>query len=101
MMAESVEVILPLLRGEIVSAQTDWFTLDEARLQLRPFSRDGIEVVIGSRKQERAEEAAGRIATAVPDAKVEGLENEAAAQRELRRFYRLSQASKLAHIGAD
>jgi len=28
-------------------------------------------------------------------------DDEAAAQRELRRFYRLSQTSKLAHIGAD
>ena len=38
MMIEAIEVILPLLRGEVVSKQTDWFTLDEARLQLRPFS---------------------------------------------------------------
>jgi len=42
---------------------------------------DGVEVVIGSRKPERAEEAAGRVAKAAPEAKVEGLENEVAARR--------------------
>ncbi len=41
----------------------------------------GQEVVIGSREASRAEEAAAKIAEAVPDAKVEGLENGAAAQR--------------------
>jgi 8-hydroxy-5-deazaflavin:NADPH oxidoreductase len=45
------------------------------------WAREGIDVVIGSRKPERAEEAAGRVADAVPDSKVEGLENEAAARR--------------------
>jgi NADPH-dependent F420 reductase len=45
------------------------------------WAREGIEVVIGSRKLERAEEAAGRVAKAVPEAKVEGLQNEAAARR--------------------
>ena len=45
------------------------------------WARAGREIVIGSRKAERAEEAAARIAEAVPGAKVEGLENEAAAKR--------------------
>src|SRR5262245_11151278 len=45
------------------------------------WAREGVEVVIGSRKLERAEEAAGRIAAAAPDAKVEGVDNEAAARR--------------------
>jgi NADPH-dependent F420 reductase len=45
------------------------------------WARQGAEIVIGSRKPERAEEAAERIRSAVPDARVEGLVNEQAAKR--------------------
>jgi hypothetical protein len=41
----------------------------------------GVPVVLGSRSPERAEEAAGRLREAVPDAQVEGLQNEQAAAR--------------------
>lgn len=41
----------------------------------------GEAIVIGSRQAERAAEAAGRIASAVPGANAEGLENGSAAQR--------------------
>jgi NADPH-dependent F420 reductase len=44
-------------------------------------ARAGQSIVIGSRKPERAEEAAGRLREAVPDAEVEGLENGDAAKR--------------------
>jgi NADPH-dependent F420 reductase len=44
-------------------------------------ARAGQTIVIGSRKPERAEEAAGRLGEAVPGAEIEGLENAAAAQR--------------------
>ena len=43
--------------------------------------RAGQGIVIGSRKPERAEEAAGRLREAVPGAEVEGLENGEAAKR--------------------
>lgn len=45
------------------------------------WARAGHEIVIGSRKPERAEEAAEKIKSAVPGAKVEGLGNEDAAKR--------------------
>jgi len=45
------------------------------------WARAGAEIVIGSRKPERAEEAAERIRTELPDARVEGLVNEQAAKR--------------------
>jgi NADPH-dependent F420 reductase len=45
------------------------------------WARAGAKVVIGSRSAERAEEAADRLRQAVPDAEVEGLSNEEAAQR--------------------
>jgi hypothetical protein len=44
-------------------------------------ARAGQQIVIGSRKPERAEEAAGRLREAVPGAEVEGLENGDAAKR--------------------
>jgi len=44
-------------------------------------ARAGQTIVIGSRKLERAEEAAGRLREAVPGVEVEGLENGAAAKR--------------------
>jgi limonene 1,2-monooxygenase len=44
MMEESFEVIMALFRGEIVSAETDWFTVREGRLQLRPYSNFDIAV---------------------------------------------------------
>ncbi|MGH2993709.1 MAG: NAD(P)-binding domain-containing protein, partial [Solirubrobacterales bacterium] len=36
------------------------------------WAREGVEVVIGSRKAERATEAAARVRAAVPEAAVEG-----------------------------
>ena len=45
------------------------------------WARAGVPVVIGSRSGERADEAAARLRAAAPDAEVEGLPNEQAAQR--------------------
>jgi limonene 1,2-monooxygenase len=65
MMIEAAEVILPLLRGEVVSRRTDWFTLDEARLQLRPFSPDGIEVAVASTSSPTGATLAGRLGLSI------------------------------------
>ena len=48
MMAEAIEVLVPLLRGETVTRKTDWFDLQEARSQLRPFNPEGIPVAVAS-----------------------------------------------------
>ena len=45
------------------------------------WARAGVPVVIGSRKQESADEAAGRVRDQVPDARVEGAVNAEAATR--------------------
>jgi hypothetical protein len=45
------------------------------------WARAGEEIVIGSRKPERAEEAAGKVAAAVSEAEVDGLENADAVKR--------------------
>ena len=48
MMVEAAEVIVPLLRGEVVTRKTDWFEVDEARLQLTPSTSAGIELAVAS-----------------------------------------------------
>lgn len=49
MMEESLEAILALLRtDEPVTRQTDWFTLNEARLQYRPYSDPHFEVAVAA-----------------------------------------------------
>jgi limonene 1,2-monooxygenase len=44
-MEESLDVILRLLAGETVSVKSDWFSLDEAVLQLAPYGELEISVV--------------------------------------------------------
>jgi limonene 1,2-monooxygenase len=61
MMVESAEVIVRLLRGEVVSGETDWFRLDEARLQLRPYSAVGIELAVASTGSPSGATLAGRL----------------------------------------
>ena len=47
-MAESLDVILRLLAGEIVSETTDWYVLKEARCQLLPYTRPRPEFAVAS-----------------------------------------------------
>jgi limonene 1,2-monooxygenase len=48
-MEESLEAILALLRSdEPVTRETDWFTMKEARLQLRPYSHPHFEVAVAA-----------------------------------------------------
>jgi len=46
-MGESLEVLVKLLNGETVTAKTDWFTLNEARMHILPYQAD-LEVVVAS-----------------------------------------------------
>jgi limonene 1,2-monooxygenase len=49
MMEESLEAILALLRSdEPVTRETDWFTMREARLQMRPYSDPHFEVAVAA-----------------------------------------------------
>jgi limonene 1,2-monooxygenase len=47
-MAEGLDVILRLFRGETVTCRTGWFTLQDARLQLAPYSRPHMEVAVAA-----------------------------------------------------
>ncbi len=61
MMEESLEAILQLLSSdEPVNMQTDWFTLRDARLQLRPYSHPHFEVAVAAQVSPAGPRLAGR-----------------------------------------
>ncbi|NBE52514.1 LLM class flavin-dependent oxidoreductase [Streptomyces boluensis] len=60
MQGEALEAILPLLRGELVNMETDWFTLRDARAQLPTYDPAGIEVVAASTISPNGSVLAGR-----------------------------------------
>ncbi len=47
-MVESIEVILRLFAGERVTHKTDWFTLQDATCQLRPYTSPHPEIAVAS-----------------------------------------------------
>ena len=59
-MEEGIEVLVPLLNGETVTAKTDWFELQEARLQLEPYNEEGIEMAVASQVSPTGARAAGK-----------------------------------------
>ncbi|MBI1261685.1 MAG: LLM class flavin-dependent oxidoreductase [Rhizobiales bacterium] len=60
MMDEALDVIIPLLRGETVTAKTDWFELNNARLQMTPYSRPSVDIAVASQVSPTGATAAGR-----------------------------------------
>jgi len=61
MMEEAFEAILELLAGEKpVNRQTDWFTLKDARLQLRPYSDPCFEIAVAAQISPSGPRLAGR-----------------------------------------
>lgn len=60
MMDEAIDVIARLMRGETVTAKTDWFTLDNARIHMTPYSRPSIELICASTVSPTGSRAAGR-----------------------------------------
>ncbi|MGH9307327.1 MAG: LLM class flavin-dependent oxidoreductase, partial [Acidimicrobiales bacterium] len=61
MMEESLEAILALLDGsELVDRSTDWFTLRQARLHLRPYSNPRFEIAVAAQVSPAGPRAAGR-----------------------------------------
>src|SRR3546814_6533368 len=47
-MAEALDVILRLFRGEIVTEKTDWYTLVNARAHIPPYTKPHPEVAVVS-----------------------------------------------------
>ncbi len=60
MQDEALSVILPLLQGETVTHKSDWFTLVDARLQLRPWSRPHIEMAAAAMVSPSGPKLAGK-----------------------------------------
>ncbi|HEX7776217.1 MAG TPA: LLM class flavin-dependent oxidoreductase [Parvibaculum sp.] len=60
MMDQALDAIVPLLRGETVNMKTDWFTLNDARLQMTPYSRPSVEIAVASQVSPTGATAAGR-----------------------------------------
>ncbi|HXW38165.1 MAG TPA: LLM class flavin-dependent oxidoreductase [Acidimicrobiales bacterium] len=60
-MEESLEAILALLRSEEpVTRETDWFTMKEARLQMRPYTDPHFEVAVAAMISPSGPRLAGR-----------------------------------------
>jgi limonene 1,2-monooxygenase len=60
MMDEALGVIVPLLRGEVVSHAGGWFTLTDARIQLPPYSRPQVEMAVAAMSSPAGPRAAGK-----------------------------------------
>lgn len=66
MMEESFEAILALLAGDApVNRQTDWFTLRDARLHLRPYSDPCFEIAVAAQVSPSGPRLAGRFGTSL------------------------------------
>ena len=59
-MDEALDAIMALLRGESVTMQTDWFTLQDAALQLKPYSEPSLEVAVAASISPTGAQAAGK-----------------------------------------
>ncbi len=60
MMDEAVDVLVRLMRGETVTAKTEWFTLNNARIHMTPYTRPSIEMISASTISPTGSRAAGR-----------------------------------------
>jgi limonene 1,2-monooxygenase len=66
MMEESLEAIVALLTSdEPVTMETDWFTLRDARLQLRPYTHPCFEIGVAAQISPAGPRAAGRFGAAL------------------------------------
>jgi limonene 1,2-monooxygenase len=59
-MDEALDAIMALLHGEVVTMKTDWFTLQDARLQLKPYSEPMLEVAVAASISPTGARAAGK-----------------------------------------
>jgi len=59
-MDEALNAIVPLMKGETVSLETDWFTLKNARLQLDSYSKPMMELAVTSIKSPAGAISAGK-----------------------------------------
>jgi limonene 1,2-monooxygenase len=59
-MEEALDVMMRLFRGETVTYECEWFTLRDARLQLRPYSDPCFDIAVAASFSPTGARAAGR-----------------------------------------
>ncbi|TAJ69698.1 MAG: LLM class flavin-dependent oxidoreductase [Phenylobacterium sp.] len=59
-MDEALDCLVRLMRGEEVTHKSDWFELNQARLQMTPYSRPSVEMAVASQVSPTGARAAGR-----------------------------------------
>jgi limonene 1,2-monooxygenase len=59
-MEESLEIIIRLMAGETVTKTSDWYTMNQARLQLRPYTQPRPHLAIASAITPNGGKVAGR-----------------------------------------
>ena len=60
MMNESLDVVIELMQGKTVTRKSDWFNLDDAKLQLPPYTRPMMEMAVAAARSPVGPLAAGR-----------------------------------------
>jgi limonene 1,2-monooxygenase len=60
-MLEAAEVIVRLMRGEVVTHESEWFTLNEACLQIGPYQLPHMEMVVAAVASPSGPSTAGRL----------------------------------------
>jgi len=60
MMDEALGALVPLLSGERVTMETSWFTLRDAQLHLRPFTKPRVEIGVAAQVSPAGSRAAGK-----------------------------------------
>jgi limonene 1,2-monooxygenase len=59
-MAEALECIIPLMRGEVVDRRSDWFTLNHAQLQLAAYTQPMMEMAVACSRSPVGAVASGK-----------------------------------------
>ena len=59
-MNEALDVIMPLLRGEVVNAKTDWFEMRDCQLQMSGFTWPHMEMAVACARSPSGALAAGK-----------------------------------------
>jgi limonene 1,2-monooxygenase len=60
MMNEAIDVMMDLFDGKTVTRKSDWFDLNDARLQLPPYTRPRMEMAVAASRSPAGALAAGR-----------------------------------------
>src|SRR5215470_10510224 len=60
MMTEALDVIIRLMRGEIVTKKTSWFELRDAKLQVAPYTRPHLEIAVAASVSPSGPRTAGK-----------------------------------------